>query len=346
MLPIPRDPISLCDRPAWGDLGPGGRLRILGLLIALLETCIAPSLTRAAMPAFTLTTVTYKEAGDVKIEADVYRADDQVVRPVVVSIHGGALMMGSRKGIHNKLREFCQNEGWAIVSIDYRLAPEVKLPAIIEDVQDAFRWIGGDGGRQFHLDAKRVAVVGGSAGGYLTMMTGFCVEPRPTVLISYWGFGDIDGEWQTQPSEHYRTAGPLITEDEARKVLGEKVLTGGGGPGSKDRGRFFIYCRQNGIWPNEVMGLDPNRDREKFSPYCPIRNLSADYPPILMIHGTADTDVPFEKSVEMAGALAKRHLPHELILIPNGGHGLGGGDPKLIEEAYSRAFKFMKTHMN
>jgi acetyl esterase/lipase len=262
----------------------------------------------------------------------------------VVSIHGGALMMGSRKGVHNKLRDFCQSQGWALVSIDYRLAPEVKLPAIIEDVQDAFRWIHGAGAKQFHFDTTRVAVVGGSAGGYLTMMTGFCVEPLPAVLLSYWGFGDIDGPWQTTPSEHYRTAGPLITEAEARKVVGVKVLTGGE-PGGQDRGRFFVYCRQNGIWPREISGFDPAREPEKFTPYCPIRNLSASYPPILMIHGTADTDVPSEKSIEMAHALAERNLPHELILIPGGGHGLGGGDPKLIDAAYARGFEFIRTHM-
>ena len=177
------------------------------------------------------------------------------------------------------------------------------------------------------------------------MMTGFCVEPRPVVLISYWGFGDIDGEWQTKPSEFYRTSGRLIAEEDARKVVGGKVLTGGE-PEGKDRGRFFVYCRQNGIWPQEVSGFDPSRQRDKFTPYCPIRNLSADYPPILMMHGTADTDVPSDKSVEMARALAECKVTHELILIPNGGHGLGGGDPKLIEEAHARAFKFLKAHLN
>ena len=224
MLPMPRNRKPFCDSHWRGDVDQVSRCGLLGFGLALLAACIAPSFAWAAAPALTVTTVTYKEVGEVKIEADVYRADDEVVRPVVVSIHGGALMMGSRKGIHDKLRDFCQTEGWAIVSIDYRLAPEVKLPTIIEDVQDAFRWLGGEGAKQFNLDARRLAVVGGSAGGYLTMMTGFCVEPRPTVLVSYWGFGDIDGPWQTQPSEHYRS-GKLIPETDAREVLRGKVLT-------------------------------------------------------------------------------------------------------------------------
>ncbi len=61
----------------------------------------------------------------------------------------------------------------------YRLAPEVKLPAIIEDVHDAFRWLRSEGSAKFHIDPRKVVVSGGSAGGYLTMMTGIAVDPRP-----------------------------------------------------------------------------------------------------------------------------------------------------------------------
>src|SRR5689334_13341781 len=79
----------------------------------------------AADNPFTQTTVTYKQVGDTKIEADVYHFDDDQVRPVVVHIHGGALMMGSRRGLPYNLREACEKAGVAVVSIDYRLAPEV-----------------------------------------------------------------------------------------------------------------------------------------------------------------------------------------------------------------------------
>lgn len=313
---------------------------------AAFALCIAATSAQAAAAGVVAPrSVVYKTADTVKIEADVYRPKDRVLRPVVVWIHGGALMMGSRTSVPRNLREFCEREGYAIVSIDYRLAPEVKVKDVIEDVQDAFRWLRGEGAKQFHLDPLRVAVVGGSAGGYLTMMTGFCVVPRPLALVAYYGYGDIDGPWLTKPSEHYRKTAPLIAEADARKVVGEGVLTASGGPGSKDRRGFYLYCRQNGLWPKEVTGFDPAADHDKFTPFCPIRNLSPNYPPILMIHGTADTDVPADESIQMAKALAERNLPHELILIPNAGHGLGGGDPKLVEKAHDRAFDFLKTHL-
>ena len=325
-----------------------GRLFVLGLVGVALVACPSPA-ARAADKPLTMTTVTYKEVGDTKIEADVYHFDDAPAgdispRPVVVHIHGGALIMGSRRGLPYNLRDACQQAGLAIVSIDYRLAPEVMVPEIIEDVRDAFRWVRGAGAKRFHFDPAKVAVTGGSAGGYLTMMTGCAVEPRPVALVAYFGYGDIDGPWLTTPSEHYRTTAPLVSEAEARGVVGGQVLTGAVS-GGKDRKQFYLWCRQNGLWPREVTGWDPIRDRDKFTPYCPIRSLGADYPPILMIHGTADTDVPVETSKAMAEALAERKLPHELILIPGGEHGLGGGDKKLVADAHQRAIEFLREHL-
>src|SRR5436190_8098774 len=86
-------------------------------------------------------TYTYKTVGDLPIQADVHRNDDERQRPVVVWIHGGALIMGHRESVPRWLVDACRERGYIIVSIDYRLAPETQLPAIIDDVVDAFRWI-------------------------------------------------------------------------------------------------------------------------------------------------------------------------------------------------------------
>jgi acetyl esterase/lipase len=59
---------------------------------------------------------------------DVYRPEGNDVRPVIVWIHGGALIMGNREGIHPQVSALAQVNGYALVSIDYRLAPETKLP--------------------------------------------------------------------------------------------------------------------------------------------------------------------------------------------------------------------------
>src|SRR5437879_6475665 len=84
------------------------------------------SIAHADEHRFEKTSVVYKTAGDTKIEAEVYRADDRTVRPVLVWLHGGALIMGSRTSVPQQLLDLCRKEGYALVSFDYRLAPEVK----------------------------------------------------------------------------------------------------------------------------------------------------------------------------------------------------------------------------
>jgi acetyl esterase/lipase len=289
-------------------------------------------------------TYVYKTIGETKIHADVYRPDDAKVRPVVVWIHGGALIMGSRTGVPRELLDLCRAEGYVLVSLDYRLAPEVKLPAIIEDVQDAFRWLHDKGPELLAINPAKMVVTGGSAGGYLTMMTGICVKPRPQGLVAYWGYGDVDGDWYTKPSEFYRKQ-RLVDKEQAYKAIGGTVLTGTEGAVGKDRGWFYLYLRQNGLWTKEVTGLDPQTERRKLDPFCPVRNISAEYPPILMIHGAKDDDVPYEQSAAMAAELARQKLAHELLKVPGAGHGLAGADKKLVAEAHERAAAFIRKHL-
>src|SRR5262249_7704346 len=105
---------------------------------------------KADEPAFTKRTYTYKTVGETQIQADVGRAAAPKVRPVVVWLHGGALIVGSRPSVPRNLLDLCRAEGCVLVSLDYRLAPEVKLPAIVEDVEDAFRWLRTQGPKLFH----------------------------------------------------------------------------------------------------------------------------------------------------------------------------------------------------
>jgi acetyl esterase/lipase len=285
----------------------------------------------------------YKRVGNLEIQADVYRPAGDAVCPVLLWIHGGALIMGDRGVVDRRLRAPFLKAGYAIVSIDYRLAPETKLPQIIEDLRDAYAWLHDAGPKLFQVDTSRIAVAGSSAGGYLTLMTGFCVKPRPAALVSLWGYGDIAGDWYIKPSEFYRKQ-PLVPKDEAWKgVSGPAVAT----RARRDPapGRFYLYCRQQGLWTTNVAGIDPRTQDAALSPFCPVRNVTRDYPPTLLIHGTRDTDVPFEQSAEMDKELTRMAVEHKLIAIPNAGHGVGDGEPKLVSTAFAEALQFVDRHI-
>src|ERR1044071_978845 len=298
----------------------------LGVLLSVFSAL--PVLVAADGPS--PKTYTYKTIAPEsrELQADVYSPPGDTNRPVIFFIHGGALMMGERKmsSRPGSLLEAMLNAGYVVVSIDYRLAPNVKLPSIIEDVRDAYDWVHKSGPELFRINPDQIFVMGQSAGGYLTQMTGFCVRPRPRGLVSFWGYGDIASEWYSRPDPFYRQQ-PLVSKEEAEK------------PGSRN---LYLYCRQQGLWPKVVTGHDPDTEPRAFDAYCPVRNVTKEYPPILLIHGTKDTDVPYSLSAQMDKELTAKGVPHEFITIPDGIHGFRSKiDAEVAARTYKRVIEFM-----
>jgi len=287
-------------------------------------------------------TYIYKIAGDCEIRADVYRGPLSArPAPVIIWIHGGALIQGSRVDLQPIQRDRYVRAGYAVVSIDYRLAPETKLHAIIEDIEDACRWVREEGPGLFNADPGRVAIIGHSAGGYLALMAG-AFSPRPRALVSFYGYGDIVGDWYTRPDPFYCRQ-PAVSKQEAYRNVGGPPVS----EAPHDRGQFYLHCRQHGIWPREVAGHDPHTEPSAFVPLCPIRNISADYPPTMLLHGEEDKDVPCDQSVMMAQALAGAGVEHELITIPEGGHCFDlNADSPGTHAAFERLLAFLKTHLS
>jgi len=296
----------------------------------------AAALLRAAPPE--PQTFVYKKAADCPIKADVFAGPAGGRKPVAVWIHGGALIFGSRKLAPNsRVLRALLDAGFAVVSIDYRLAPETKLPAIIEDVKDAFGWVRASSGKM-GIDADRVVVCGGSAGGYLTLMTGFALEPRPKALVSYWGYGEIAGGWYSRPDPFYLRQ-PVVSREEALSAVGSAPLSEP--PAENNRMKFYLYCRQQGLWPKEVAGHDPATEDQWFSRYCPVRHVTREYPPTMLVHGTADTDVPYEQSKLMAERFAAVGVEHQLVTVPEGAHGIGNIAPEEQDRIYRDAARFL-----
>jgi len=294
-----------------------------------------------------MTTYVYKTVGDCPIRADAYAQLHNGPRPVIVWIHGGALIMGHRHNLKKWQRDLYLGAGYTVVSIDYRLAPETELPAIIEDIEDAFRWVRRAGPKLFAADPDRIAAVGHSAGGYLTLMAGARVRPRLQALVSFYGYGDIIGDWYRRPDPFYCQQ-PLVSPEEAWASVGETVLSGA--HDNETRDRFYLYCRQQGRWPQEVVGHDPEAEPEVFSPLCPVRHITSDYPPTMLLHGDRDSDVPYQQSALVAEALAKAGGSHELVTIPDGEHNFDDSEgpparPGIVAQAFAQVLAFLHRYV-
>lgn len=285
-------------------------------------------------------THTYKAVDGCDIRADVFLPSGaRHPTPAIVWLHGGALVCGSRKAIDRRQLARYLDEGYAVFAVDYRLAPETKLPEITEDLRDAFAWVRSEGPRLFGIDPERVAAVGQSAGGYLALASGHQVSPPPRAIVSFYGYCDILGDWYTMPYPSYLAPEHQFTREEALTAVGDK-------PVSEDDGRhfrFYVYARRHGLWAEAVCGdLGP----EQLASYCPVRNATPDYPPTLLLHGETDSDVPYEQSVTMAEALAAAGVEHELITGPGREHGFDVvvDDPVAVW-AFESAVRFLNRHL-
>jgi len=290
-------------------------------------------------------TYVYKRAGACEIKADVIGGAPGLKAPVLLYIHGGALISGSRTSLAASRPEqtaLLRQAGFVIVSIDYRLAPETKIPGILEDVRDAWDWTRRECPR-FGGDPERIVVMGGSAGGYLTLVCGYLLRPRPRALVSFYGYGDILGDWYAKPDPFYLRQ-PAVSRQEAWAAVGREPVAEP--PPGSNRGRFYLWCRQQGRWLHEVGGLDPAKDRARFVEWCPRFKAGRGYPPAILLHGDKDTDVPYEQSTDMAAVLARLGVEHEMVSMPGLGHGFDRDmkNPD-VSAAVARAVGFAARHV-
>jgi acetyl esterase len=87
---------------------------------------------------------------------------------VLLYLHGGGFTIGNLETHDSLCRQLARRSGAAVLALDYRLAPEHRFPAAVDDSFAALRWLAADGAASLGLDGTRLAVGGDSAGGTLS----------------------------------------------------------------------------------------------------------------------------------------------------------------------------------
>ena len=286
------------------------------------------------------TTVSFKKEFNFELKGDFYPADE-ANKPVIVYIHGGGLFWGSREDLKAEQIEFYHEAGYNIFSIDYRLAPETKISEIRTDIESALSWLENKGTHEFEYDPERIAVIGGSAGGYLALLSGL-FNQKPKAIVSFYGYGDITGNWATKPSPHYQKM-TAVPAELAKMLVSDQPISVG--PIEK-RYAIYMYARQSGNWIEQISGLHPVIFKDKLLQHCPAALANAEFPPTLLLHGTDDEDVPYEQSVVMQEKLQEAGVQSKLITIPGGKHvfdeNWGNSD---VQNAFKEVVQFLDQYL-
>jgi acetyl esterase/lipase len=232
-----------------------------------------------ALIAIPCVTRSFRNVGGFELCLDAYVPDHgDRARGAVIWLHGGALVFGRRQRVPSKLLQIAARDDFVVVSPDYRLAPQATIAEIADDVIAALRWVRDEGSAEFAFDAECVMVAGESAGGYLALLLG-TVMPRPRAVLAYYGYGTLDSAWYTQPSDVYRQSMELVSERQALDAVRTGVVVDG--DQRPDAWNFYVYCRQNGLWPKLVAGFDPATQNAELRRYSPTYQVTADFPETL-----------------------------------------------------------------
>jgi acetyl esterase len=116
--------------------------------------------------------------------------------PALVYFHGGGFTIGSIETHDTLCRRICLGANCVVISVDYRLAPEDRFPAAVEDCDDAYRWVIEHAG-ELGIRSGRIAVGGDSAGGNLAAVVSFLARDRGgplpfAQLLIYPGTGTVE----------------------------------------------------------------------------------------------------------------------------------------------------------
>ncbi|MFM8554212.1 MAG: alpha/beta hydrolase [Acidimicrobiales bacterium] len=149
----------------------------------------------------------------------LYRPDSSAVLPLLVYYHGGGWVIGGLDSHDNVCRSLANKSGAAVLSVDYRLAPEHPFPAAAEDALCALRWAH-ENASDIGVDPGRIAVGGDSAGGNLAAIV---AQQRPVPLCFQLLIYPSVDMTQSFPSHAENAAGPVLTDKAMEWFIGHYV---------------------------------------------------------------------------------------------------------------------------
>jgi len=276
----------------------------------------------------------YKIVNGHEIKANIFLPSTEQKLPVIVYFHGGGFIFGNRDGgLPDALRDKLLTHNYAIVSADYRLAPETKLAEILIDVGDAVTWLREKGSKQYPIDADKIAVAGGSAGGYLALSTGYSITPPPSAIIAISTPTGFSKENIQKGDES------ILNQPGPYDIVKNNIISYGD---YSTRMELWRYLAKNRLALSEVFGFDVSKETARLQNYTLTKHIQTGYPPTLLLHAKNDHLVELSEAEKLDDLMKKRNIESELFLVENGHSSrLIKNNPNVVE----KIIQFLDAHL-
>lgn len=287
-------------------------MRILLTLFFALSAVLSAA---DAPPGYrTLTDIPFAKVDGHRLALDLYLPEGKQGAPLVVFVHGGAWSRGSRTEMPLVAMA---PAGFAFASIDYRLSPVAPFPAQAHDIKAAIRFLRAKQS-EYGYDATRIAIAGTSAGAHLALLVGVTngnKELEGTV-------GDnLDQSSDVQAILSYYGASNFMT------ILKQSTPYG-------------IGVRMPAL--QLLLGGQPEQEEVLAKLASPVFHIDANDPPLLLLHGDQDPQMPVNQSLEIYGAYREMGLDAEFLPVYQAAH---GGKKFHEGDRLKAATEFLKKHL-
>jgi acetyl esterase/lipase len=237
--------------------------------------------------------IEFARIGERSLRLDLHLPAGKIRTPLIVWVHGGAWRSGSKSSMPlGKLVE----SGYPIASVDYRLSTEAPFPAQIHDLKAAVRFLRAHAG-DFRLSARHIVVAGDSAGAHLASLVGVS-NGRP----------ELEGAVGTNGIQRSDVQGIVSFYGAANlaTILSQSTPHG-------------LSVRIPAL--ELFLGTQPSNAPALARMASPVFHVDRHDPPLLLLHGDQDPQMPVNQSLELVGAYRTVKAPVQLEIVHGGSHG-------------------------
>lgn len=279
-------------------------MKIMALLIALvcLAGCAALASHHGLAPPETVvyTPTDWPEA----LEADIYRPQGVGPFPGMLVVHGGGWERRSRSDMDRVAKHYAQ-QGYVVMNVSYRFAPEYRFPAPIHDLQQAMHWLHREA-ESLQLDRRRIAAMGYSAGAHLVSLLALSAGTGESLDLPWGGA-------ETRPAVVVAGGSPM----DLRKYPGGKLVP------------QFLGGRIEDI-------------PEVFALASPVTHVHDQAPPFFLFHGGRDRLVTIDHAEEFVDALSASGVATTLYRQRGRGHVMAF---LTVAGALEQSDRFLSEHL-